>query len=45
MGNVRFVALIANYARNVWQDEVLVDFCRSVAANRPSDNLTLNTIV
>lgn len=44
VGNVRFVAVIANYARNVWQDEVLIDFCRAVAANCSADNLTLNTI-
>jgi hypothetical protein len=32
-GNVRFVALIANYAKGVWTDEAVLDFCCSVATH------------
>lgn len=31
-GNVRFVSLIANYARNIFTDEQVIEFCREVAA-------------
>jgi len=30
-GNIRFVALIFNYARNVFSDEEVIDFCKTVA--------------
>ena len=29
-GNVRFVSLIANYARSNWNDEMVIQFCRDV---------------
>jgi hypothetical protein len=29
-GNVRYVALMANYARNLFSDEQLIDFCKAV---------------
>ncbi len=32
-GNVRFVALIANYCRNNFSDDQVIDFCRSVVNN------------
>jgi hypothetical protein len=32
-GNVRFVSLMANYARNNFTDEQVFEFCRAVAAN------------
>jgi hypothetical protein len=32
-GNVRFVALIFNYARNNFSDEQVIDFCKQVASN------------
>jgi hypothetical protein len=31
-GNVRFVTVIANSAKQVWDDETVVEFCREVAA-------------
>jgi len=34
-GNVRFVALIVNYAKNVWADEAVLDFCHAVASHHP----------
>lgn len=30
-GNVRFVSVIANYARNKFSDKELIDFCKAVA--------------
>jgi len=33
-GNVRFIAVIANYARNNFTDDQLIDFCRSVIKNK-----------
>lgn len=30
-GNVRFVAVIANFARNCFTDEQLIEFCKNVA--------------
>jgi hypothetical protein len=33
-GNVRFISLIANYARNEWSDEEVLRFCKSTAAYR-----------
>jgi len=32
-GNIRFVALMFNYARNRFSDEQVIDFCKQVAAN------------
>lgn len=32
-GNVRFVALMFNYARNVFSDQEVIDFCKTVAKN------------
>jgi hypothetical protein len=32
-GNVRFIAVMANFARNKFSDEQLVDFCKEVAEN------------
>jgi hypothetical protein len=32
-GNIRFVALIFNYARNVFTDEEVLGFCKKVASN------------
>jgi hypothetical protein len=34
-GNVRFVALMANYARNTFTDSQLFSFCRSVIKRNP----------
>lgn len=35
-GNVRFVSLIFNYARNIFSDDDVISFCRSVVEyNRP----------
>lgn len=33
-GNVRFVALMANYARSSFEDDALVEFCRAVMTFR-----------
>jgi hypothetical protein len=32
-GNVRFVALIYNYAKNTFSDQEVIDFCKTVAKN------------
>ena len=32
-GNVRFISTMANMARNVFSDEELIDFCKSVVKN------------
>ena len=32
-GNIRFVCMMANFAKNTFSDEQLVDFCRAVARN------------
>jgi hypothetical protein len=32
-GNIRFVALMFNYARNKFSDEQVIDFCKQVASN------------
>lgn len=32
-GNIRFVALIFNYARNIFSDEEVLEFCKQVASN------------
>jgi hypothetical protein len=32
-GNVRFVSLMFNYARNIFSDEEVIDFCKTVAKN------------
>jgi hypothetical protein len=32
-GNVRFISLMANYARNTFHDEQLIEFCTAVANN------------
>ena len=32
-GNVRFVSVIANYAKHKWNDEELIEFCKAVADN------------
>jgi hypothetical protein len=32
-GNVRFISLMANYARNSMSDEELLEFCRAVEKN------------
>lgn len=32
-GNIRFVALIYNYARNTFSDQDVIDFCKIVAKN------------
>jgi len=34
-GNVRFVTTIANYAKQIYTDEQLIEFCRAVAAMNP----------
>ncbi len=33
-GNVRFVAVMANYARNNFTDDQLIEFCKSVTNNK-----------
>ncbi len=33
-GNVRFVAVMANYARNNFSDDQLIEFCKSVTNNK-----------
>lgn len=33
-GNVRFIALIAQYAKNGWDDQDLYEFCEAVCENR-----------
>ena len=35
-GNIRFISLMANYARNNFSDKELVDFCRAVVYNEKS---------
>lgn len=35
-GNVQFVSIMANYAKNTFCDSDLVDFCKAVALNRAS---------
>lgn len=32
IGNIRFVAVMANYARNIFTDQQLIEFCCAVAA-------------
>jgi hypothetical protein len=32
-GNVRFVALIFNYAKNIFSDSDVIDFCKKVSSN------------
>lgn len=32
VGNVRFVSLIANFAKSSWNDEDVIEFCQKVAA-------------
>lgn len=32
-GNVRFISVMANFARNVFTDQQLIDFCKQVAMN------------
>ena len=32
-GNVRFIALVANYCRNSWSDEQVIEFGRAIANN------------
>ena len=32
-GNVRFISVMANYARNNFSDEQLIDFCKKVTSN------------
>lgn len=34
-GNVRFIAVIANYARNNFPDQAVFDFCNAVAKAHP----------
>jgi hypothetical protein len=29
-GNVRFISVMANYAKHLWTDEYVLDFCRAV---------------
>ncbi len=33
-GNVRFIAVIANYARNLFTDDDVIEFCEAVVNNR-----------
>lgn len=35
-GNVRFISLIANYARNSFCDDDLINFCKATAVNKNS---------
>lgn len=35
-GNVRFIAVIANYARNTFSDEEVIEFCNSVTDHNKS---------
>ena len=32
-GNVRFISVMANYAKNIFTDEQLIEFCKAVANN------------
>jgi hypothetical protein len=32
-GNIRFVALMFNYARNRFSDDYVIEFCKQVASN------------
>lgn len=34
-GNVRFIAVIADYAKQAYSDQELVEFCRAVASQLP----------
>jgi ribosomal protein L33 len=36
-GNVRFVSLVFNYARNVFSDQEVIDFCKAVANHRKTN--------
>jgi len=36
-GNVRFVAVMANLARQIFTDEQLIDFCQSVVSAHPNN--------
>ena len=38
IGNVRFITLIANYARNVFSDEDVIQFCVNVAKFKSQNN-------
>lgn len=35
-GNVRFICVIANLARQTYTDEALIEFCRAVSNNHPN---------
>lgn len=32
-GNVRFISIMANYAKHRWNDEEVIEFCKAVADN------------
>lgn len=42
--NLRFVALIANLARNTFADEALLDFCRAVASQHSAGSISVYTL-
>lgn len=37
LGNIRFVSIMANFARNNFSDQELIEFCKSVAKNHGDD--------
>lgn len=37
-GNIEFVSLMANYAKNSWTKQALIDFCKGVAENAIRNN-------
>jgi hypothetical protein len=39
--NIQFVSLMANYAKNAFQEDQLIDFCRAVAKKHPDPNCTV----
>lgn len=36
-GNIQFVSMMANFAKNNWSENQLIDFCEAVAKNRSTD--------
>jgi hypothetical protein len=44
-GNVRFISRIANYMRNSFSDDQVIDFCIAVSLNSYKQNTTINTSI
>jgi hypothetical protein len=42
-GNIRYIAVIANYARNIFTDEEVIDFGTAVAEYTKSSETTIKS--